>query len=111
MIDVSDGLSSELLHIAKHSQVGLSIYEDKVPIAKPTFDTAVEFNIDPITAALNGGEDYELLFTIEQSDYEKVKNHPDIAFIGYIKPASEEVTLITKASNMIPLKAQGWKQF
>src|SRR5699024_1776013 len=100
MIDVSDGLSSELLHIAKSSKVGLSIYEDKIPVAKPTFDTAVEFNIDPITTTLNGGEDYELLFTIDQSDFEKIKNHPDIAFIGYIKPASEEVTLITKAGNM-----------
>src|SRR5690606_36758129 len=101
---------SELLHIAKYSQVGPSIYEEKVSIDKPTFDTAVESKIDPITLALNGGDDYVLRFTIEQSHYEKVKNHPDIAFIGYIKPASEEVTLITKASNMIPLKAQGWKQ-
>lgn len=111
MIDVSDGLSSELMHIATNSQVGLSIYEDKIPVAKATFDTAVEFNLDPITTALNGGEDYELLFTIDQSDYEKIKHHPDIAFIGYIKPAAEKVTLITKAGNMIPLQAQGWKQF
>lgn len=111
MIDVSDGLSSELLHIAKSAQVGLSIYEDKIPVAKNTYDTAVEFNVDPMTTALNGGEDYELLFTIDQSDFEKIKHHPDIAFIGYIKPASEGVTLITKAGNMVPLQAQGWKQF
>lgn len=111
MIDVSDGLASELLHIAKNSKVGLSIYEDKIPIAKPTYDTAVEFKIDPITAVLNGGEDYELLFTIDQADFEKIKHHPDIAFIGHIKPAEEKVTLVTKAGNEMPLKAQGWKHF
>lgn len=111
MIDVSDGLASELLHIAKNSKVGLSIYEDKIPIAKPTYDTAVEFKIDPITTVLNGGEDYELLFTIDQADFEKIKNHPDIAIIGHVKSAEEKVTLITKAGNELPLQAQGWKHF
>ena len=111
MIDISDGLASELFHIAKNSKVGLSIYEDKLPIAKATYDTAVEFKLDPVTCVLNGGEDYELLFTIRQDDYEKIKNHPDVAIIGYVKPEDEAVTLITKAGNAIPLKAQGWKHF
>lgn len=111
MIDVSDGLASELFHIAKNSKVGLSIYEDKLPIAKPTFDTAVEFKLDPVTSVLNGGEDYELLFTIKQDDFEKIKNHPDIAIIGHIKPAEEKLTLITKGGNAMPLQAQGWKHF
>jgi thiamine-monophosphate kinase len=111
MIDISDGLASELFHIAKNSKVGLSIYEDKLPIAKPAYDTAVEFKLDPVTSVLNGGEDYELLFTIKQGDYEKLKNHPDIAIIGHIKPASDKLTLITKGGNALPLQAQGWKHF
>lgn len=111
MIDISDGLASELFHIAKNSKVGLSIYEDKLPIAKPSYDTAVEFKLDPITSVLNGGEDYELLFTIRQGDYEKLKNHPDIAIIGHIKPATDKLTLITKGGNALPLQAQGWKHF
>ena len=82
MIDISDGLASELFHIAKKSNVGLSIYEDKLPIAKATYDTAVEFKVDPVTCVLNGGEDYELLFTINQDDYEKVKNHPDMPLLA-----------------------------
>ena len=84
MIDISDGLASELLHIAKNSGVGLRIYEDKVPIDHATYETAIEFKLDPITCALNGGEDYELLFTIAKADQEKIKNHPDIHFIGYV---------------------------
>lgn len=111
MIDISDGLASELFHIAKKSKVGISIYEDKLPIAKATYDTAVEFKLDPVTAVLNGGEDYELLFTIHQEDYDKVKNHPDIAIIGYVKPVEEKVTMVTKAGNAMPLQAQGWKHF
>lgn len=111
MIDISDGLASELFHIAKNSGVGLSIYEDKLPIAKPSYDTAVEFKLDPVTSVLNGGEDYELLFTIKQEDFEKIKNHPDIAVIGHIKEATEKLTLITKGGNALPLQAQGWKHF
>jgi thiamine-monophosphate kinase len=111
MIDVSDGLASELFHIAKQNQLGLNIHEDKLPIDKTTYDTAVEFNIDPYTAVLNGGEDYELLFTIEPKDYEKLKNHPDIHFIGYINEQSNGVNMITKSGNVIPLKAQGWTHF
>ena len=111
MIDISDGLASELFHIAKSSDVGITIYEDKLPIAKNTMDTAVEFNIDPMTCALNGGEDYELLFTIGQNDFEKIKNHPDIATIGYIDKKENGKKMVTKNGNPVPLKAQGWQHF
>jgi thiamine-monophosphate kinase len=111
MIDVSDGLASELFHIAKDSQVGIRIYEDKIPIDHSTYETAIEFKLDPITCALNGGEDYELLFTISKSDQEKIKNHPDIHFIGYIHERKSENILITKVGTAIPLRAQGWDHF
>jgi len=111
MIDISDGLASETLHLAKNSDVDFRIYEDKLPIDKMTFDTAVEFNLDPITCVLNGGEDYELLFTIEQDTYEKIKNHQDIHFIGYALEKGEGSHLVTKNQNMVPLKAQGWNHF
>ncbi len=111
MIDISDGLASELLHIAKNSGVGLRIYEDKVPIDHATYETAIEFKLDPITCALNGGEDYELLFTIDKSDQEKLKNHPDIHFIGYVHDRKNERVLITKQETVIPLRAQGWDHF
>lgn len=108
MIDVSDGLASELLHISKASGVGIRIYEDKVPIDQLTFEAAVEFNLDPITCALNGGEDYELLFTIDKADQEKIKNHPDVHMIGYIHSRADENVMITKQGSIVPLKAQGW---
>lgn len=111
MIDISDGLASELLHIAKNSQVGIRIYEDKVPIDHSTYETAIEFKLDPITCALNGGEDYEMLFTISKSDQEKIKNHPDIHFIGYVHERKSENVLITKAGTPVPLRAQGWDHF
>ena len=111
MIDISDGLSSELFHICSQSGVGVAIYEDKLPIDKSTYDTAVEFNMDPVTCALNGGEDYELLFTISQNDFEKIKKHPDIATIGYITENKDQLNLVTKSGNTIPLKAQGWQHF
>ena len=111
MIDISDGLASELLHIAKSSGVGIKIFEDKVPIDNQTFETAMEFNLDPITCALNGGEDYELLFTIGQKDFEKIKNHPDIHFIGHIHPQASQNVMITKQGTVIPIKAQGWDHF
>ena len=111
MIDISDGLASELYHLAKQSNVGFFIYEDKLPIDKQTYDTAVEFNMDPITAVLNGGEDYELLFTIEQEDYEQLKNHPDIHFIGYASEKEKGINLVTKNQNVVPIKAQGWDHF
>jgi len=111
MIDVSDGLASELLHIAKNSGVGIRLFEDKVPIDQTTFETAVEFKIDPITCALNGGEDYELLFTIHQHDHDKIKNHPDIHLIGYVHEKRGENIMITKQGNVVPLRAQGWDHF
>ncbi len=111
MIDVSDGLASELLHICKASGVGARIYEDKLPMDKLTYETALEFHLDPTTCVLNGGEDYELLFTIDQNDFQKVKNHPDITVIGHITPASEGIDLVTKQNNIVPLTAQGWRHF
>ena len=111
MIDISDGLASELHHLAKQSGVGFFIYEDKLPIDKQTYDTAVEFNIDPITCVMNGGEDYELLFTIKQADFEKLKNHPDIHFIGYVTEKEKGINLVTKNKNVYPVKAQGWDHF
>lgn len=111
MIDVSDGLASEIFHICKASNVGATIYEDKLPIDKQTFDTAVELNLDPITCVLNGGEDYELLFTIDQKDFAKLEKHPDVHFIGHISKAEEGKYLVTKSGTAVQLKAQGWKHF
>lgn len=111
MIDVSDGLASELLHICKASGVGARIYENKFPIDKSSYETAAEFNLDPTTCALNGGEDYELLFTIKQEDLAKIKNHPDISVIGHITPKEDGVNLVTVQENIIPIKAQGWVHF
>lgn len=111
MIDISDGLASELFHISKNSGVGIRIFEDKIPIDEDAFNTAVEFKLDPFTCALNGGEDYELLFTIRQDDVEKLKNHRDIQFIGYISPDPKEKVLVMKSGNVVPLKAQGWVHF
>lgn len=111
MIDISDGLASELLHISKSSGVGIKIFEDKVPIDAGAFETAIEFKIDPITCALNGGEDYELLFTISPSDYEKLKNHPDIHFIGHVHNNPQQNVMVTKDETIVPLKAQGWNHF
>lgn len=111
MMDISDGLASELFHICKASHVGVTIYEDKLPIDKQTFDTAVELNLDPITCVLNGGEDYELLFTIDQKDFEKLEKHPDIHFIGHVTKSEEGKYLVTKSGTAVQLKAQGWKHF
>jgi len=111
MMDVSDGLASEIFHICKASNVGATIYEDKLPIDKQTFDTAVELNLDPITCMLNGGEDYELLFTIDQKDFSKLEKHPDIHFIGHITKAAEGKYLVTKSGTAVQIKAQGWKHF
>jgi thiamine-monophosphate kinase len=111
MIDISDGLASELFHISKNSNVGVRIFEDKIPIDTTAYETAVEFGLDPITCALNGGEDYELLFTIGQTDFEKIKKHQDIHFIGYVHDKKDQNVLITKQGNVVPLKAQGWNHF
>jgi len=111
MIDVSDGLASELLHLAKNSTIGIKIFEEKIPIDSLTYDTAVEFKIDPTTAALNGGEDYELLFTITPSDFEKLKNHSDIHFIGHMHDNTNQNVMISKIGTVVPIQAQGWKHF
>lgn len=111
MIDLSDGLASDLKHICYESGVGAMIYEDKLPIDKQTYDTAVEFNLDPITCCLNGGEDYELLFTISQNDYEKLEKHADVHFIGYVTKPEDGMNLITKNGNAVEIKAQGWLHF
>jgi thiamine-monophosphate kinase len=111
MIDVSDGLASELLHLARQSEVGVKVFEDKIPIDNTTYETAIEFKLDPITAALNGGEDYELLFTIRPSDYEKIKNHPDIHLIGHMHHQAHQHVLVSKQGTVVPLKAQGWDHF
>lgn len=111
MIDVSDGVASDILHICKQSNVGVALFEDKIPIDATAYDTALELKLDPIVCALNGGEDYELLFTIQQSDYEKIKNHADISLIGYIQEAVKGNELVTKSGNRITLQAQGWTHF
>jgi thiamine-monophosphate kinase len=108
MIDISDGLASEALHIAKNSGVGVTIVEEKIPIAQNTYDLAKEFNIIPSIAALNGGEDYELLFTVDQKDFEELKKTDDITIIGYVTDAAEGNRLITPDNHSIELKAQGW---
>ena len=111
MIDISDGLASEILHICQQSNKGCILYEEKIPLDPMTFDTAREFNLDPTVCALSGGEDYELLFTIKQADYDKIKFKMDITIIGYITEPSAGCNLITKAGNSHPLKAQGWNAF
>ncbi|REA58667.1 thiamine-phosphate kinase [Dyadobacter luteus] len=108
MIDLSDGLASDLLHLCAQSQVGAIVYEERLPIDDHTFLAATELNISPITAALNGGEDYELLFTISQDAYELVKNNPKITVIGYVTDNKEEIVLHTKGDNRVPITAQGW---
>jgi thiamine-monophosphate kinase len=108
MIDVSDGLASDLLHICKKSAVGATIFEEKLPIDDKTFLAATALNISPITAALNGGEDFELLFTISQSDFEKIKPISDVYPIGFVSGTSNEVNLMMKSGQLVPLTAQGW---
>src|SRR6201996_2071646 len=111
MIDISDGLASEILHICKQSNKGCNLYEDKIPLDPMTYETAREFNLDPTVCALSGGEDYELLFTIKQTDYEKIKLQMDISVIGHITDASAGCNLITKSGVVHALKAQGWNAF
>ena len=108
MIDVSDGLASELHHICSQSGVGAVVFEENLPIDEETALTASELSISPLTAAANGGEDYELLFTIAQADYEKLKKNHKITFIGFMTGAPDEISLRTKSGTQIPLEAQGW---
>ena len=111
MIDISDGLASELFHISRASGVGIKIFEDKVPIDSMAFETAIEFKLDPITCALNGGEDYELLFTIEQKDVELIQSNPNFTIIGHITNAADGIYYVDKSGSVVTLRAQGWKQF
>jgi len=111
MIDVSDGLASEIHHLAKQSDVGFTVYEDKLPIDPLTYQRGIDIGIDPTVAALNGGEDYELLFTISASDYEKIKNQMDFTIIGHAVKSTEGLHLISKGNNQHKLTAQGWKGF
>lgn len=108
MMDVSDGLSSELLHICKASGVGCRIYEDKIPIDFQTAMMAEEFNMNLVTAAMNGGEDYELLFTVPLTDREKVERIPGVRMIGYITEAKLGAMLVTRDGSELQIKAQGW---
>ncbi len=111
MIDVSDGLASEVLHLCKGSNVGAMVYNSKLPIDSATSVSAIDFNLDPVTCVLNGGEDYELLFTIRQEDFDKIKGNPHMTVIGYMTDADQGVFLVDSNDSLIPLKAQGWNHF
>lgn len=111
MIDISDGLASEVLHLCKNSNVGCHIYDEKIPIDGKTSMTAIDFNLDPVTCALNGGEDYELLFTVSQDDFEKIKGNPHMTVIGHITNANDGTYYIDKNGSAIELSAQGWNHF
>ena len=109
MIDVSDGLSSDLLHICKQSELGCVLYEEKIPIGEETRQAAFRLNeLDPTMCALNGGEDYELLFTIQPDEFEKLTPYADIHIIGYMTDAEQKAMLHTKGGNKVPITAQGW---
>jgi thiamine-monophosphate kinase len=111
MIDISDGLASEIFHLCKASDLGCTIYDEKIPIDAKTSMAAIDFNIDPVTCALNGGEDYELLFTVSLADYDKIKGNPHMTVIGHITDKNSGVNLVDKNGAIIPLQAQGWKAF
>nr|WP_294933709.1 thiamine-phosphate kinase [uncultured Flavobacterium sp.] len=108
MIDISDGLSSEIMHLCKHSKVGCNLYEDKLPLDPQLINVCEEFNIDSTTVAINGGEDYELLFTIKMEDFDKIKGNPNFSIIGHMTQESEGIHLVTRANTKIELKARGW---
>ena len=108
MIDISDGLSSEIIHICKQSNVGCNLYEDKIPLDPQVIAACEEFKLDSTTIALSGGEDYELLFTIDASDYPKIKANPNFTVIGHMTEKNEGMHLITRANQKVELKAQGW---
>jgi thiamine-monophosphate kinase len=111
LIDISDGLASEAIHIARRSGLGLRIFDEKIPIDPSTHQTARDFNLDPTTCALNGGEDYELLFTIAQSDFEKIKGNPNLTVIGHMTDKNSGYALIDKQGGQHELRAQGWDAF
>ena len=111
MIDISDGLASEALHIARSSGLGVRIYDDKLPIDPATYRTARDFDLDPSTCALNGGEDYELLFTVAQADFEKVTGNPSLSVVGHMTDAASGYHLVDKQGGLHELRAQGWDAF
>ncbi len=111
MIDISDGLASELMHLGQSSKQGMTIYEDKLPIDPLTISTSEELGLDGTIAALNGGEDYELLFTVKQADFEKVKGIEGVAIIGHVTDKATGCNMVGKGDNLIPLTAQGWNAF
>jgi thiamine-monophosphate kinase len=111
MMDVSDGLSSEILHICKESGLGCVVYEERIPVSGETKKAAFKFEIDPTACALSGGEDYELLFTLPPTEHEKLVLNEQISVIGYMTEASESVNLLTKGGNKHILSAQGWNHW
>ncbi len=111
MIDISDGLASEIMHLCKASNVGCHIYDEKIPIDAQTSIAAIDFNLDPATCVLNGGEDYELLFTIKQSDFDKVKGNPNMSIIGHMTHPNDGIYFIDKNGSAIELQAMGWDHF
>lgn len=111
MIDISDGLSSEVIHLCKNSNVGVDLYENKIPLDPQVISTCEEFDIDSTTIALNGGEDYELLMTVSQDDYPKIKGNPNLTVIGYITEVERGMHLVTRAETKVPIIAKGWKNF
>jgi thiamine-monophosphate kinase len=108
MIDISDGLSSEIMHLCKQSYVGCNVYEEKLPLDPQFINVCEEFNIDSTTIALNGGEDYELLFTVKMEDFDKIKGNPNFTVIGHMVQQSEGIHLVSRANTKIELKARGW---
>ncbi|MBT8322465.1 MAG: thiamine-phosphate kinase [Eudoraea sp.] len=111
MIDISDGLSSEVLHFCKASDVGCFVYEDKIPLDPNVISTCEEFNLDSSLVALSGGEDYELLFTIDQKKFPKIKGNPNFTVLGHVTEKEEGAYLISRNNSKIPLTAQGWNAF
>ena len=108
MIDISDGLASEIIHLCKQSNVGCQLYEEKLPIDQQTYQTAMDFNLNPSTCALNGGEDYELLFTVKQKDFEEISKNTKLTIIGHITKKESGYNLIGHGDTSIPITSQGW---
>lgn len=111
MIDISDGLASEIMHLCKSSDVGSRIFGDKIPIDTTTSTSALDFNLDPTTCALNGGEDFELLFTVKQEDFDKIKGNPHMTVIGHMTDKAEGIYHADKSGSLVELQAQGWDHF
>lgn len=111
MIDISDGLSSEILHLCDNSKVGCNLYEDKIPIDPTVISTCEEFKLDSTLVTLSGGEDYELLFTIDQKEFPKIKGNPNLTVVGHITEKNEGAHLVSRNNSKIPITAQGWNPF